>query len=151
MASLPAAARRAIATLAAILIASACATVERSPTTEPSPGAVTDDECAHVVDATVRADFYGTYTVQATVQSADTGWDKYADVWEVLDDSGTVLATRVLAHPHENEQPFTRSLSNVEIPGGTEKVSIRARDSVEGFCGADFEVSLQSSDRENSE
>ena len=142
MASLPAAARRAIATLAAILIASACATVERSPTTEPSPGAVTDDECAHVVDATVRADFYGTYTVQATVQSADTGWDKYADVWEVLDDSGTVLATRVLAHPHENEQPFTRSLAGVDIDPQLTVVVIEGRDQRNGWGGATVAVEL---------
>ncbi len=109
-----------------------------------------DDACAHVIDASVGAGADGTFTVEATVRSADTGWDKYADAWEVLDESRTVLGTRVLAHPHETEQPFTRSLSNVEIPPGVEQVTVRARDSVEGFCGAEFEVALRSFDEDSS-
>ena len=95
-----------------------------------------------MIGASVRADDTGTYTVEATVRSADTGWDKYADAWEVLDESGAVLGTRELAHPHETEQPFTRSLANVEIPAEVETITIRARDSVEGFCGAAFELAL---------
>ena len=42
-----------------------------------------------------------------TVQHADTGWDHYADAWEVLAPDGTVLGTRTLLHPHTDEQPFT--------------------------------------------
>ena len=48
------------------------------------------------------------------------------------------LGERVLAHPHENEQPFTRSLSGVVIPDGVDTVTIAARDSVLGFCGEVF-------------
>jgi hypothetical protein len=47
-----------------------------------------------------------------------------------------VLGTRVLTHPHVDEQPFTRSLSGVAIPEGFTQVEIAARDLVEGFCGA---------------
>ena len=70
-----------------------------------------------------------------TVRHDDTGWDHYANRWEVITEDGTILATRVLHHPHENEQPFTRSLSGVEIPQGVKKVFIRAHDSVHGYGG----------------
>ena len=53
-----------------------------------------------------------------TIRHPDTGWDHYADGWRILDMDGTVLGTRVLHHPHETEQPFTRSLSGVAIPDG---------------------------------
>ena len=68
-----------------------------------------------------------------TVTHPDTGWDHYADGWRIEDADGTVLGLRVLAHPHVNEQPFTRSLSNVMIPQGTIEVFVRARCSVDGW------------------
>lgn len=100
------------------------------------------DACAHVVDAEIERSGEGTYTVSATVSSGDTGWDKYADAWEVRDEDGTVLGVRELLHPHVDEQPFTRSLSGVEIPEGVARVILAARDSVEGFCGDEFEVAV---------
>ena len=57
---------------------------------------------------------------------------------------GTVAGTRELAHPHVEEQPFTRSLSGVPIPDGVESVTVAARDSVAGFCGSTVEVLLRS-------
>ncbi|GGE78279.1 hypothetical protein GCM10007285_02590 [Stappia taiwanensis] len=68
-----------------------------------------------------------------TVSHADTGWDHYADLWEVLAPDGRVLGRRVLAHPHVNEQPFTRSLAGVAIPEGLDRVEIRVRDTVHGW------------------
>lgn len=90
--------------------------------------------CAHVVGATITASG-DTYTVDATVRSADTGWEKYADAFEVRAPDGTVLGTRILTHPHVDEQPFTRSLTGVEIRPGTTQVTVAARDIVVGFCG----------------
>lgn len=75
----------------------------------------------------------GTWRFSVTLRHADTGWDHYADLWQVESPDGTVLGERVLAHPHVNEQPFTRSLGGVKIPAGLEEVIIRARDSVHGF------------------
>ena len=63
----------------------------------------------------------------------DTGWDHYADGWRVLDMDGKELGMRVLGHPHENEQPFTRSLSGVKIPKGTKQVQSQARDLPHGW------------------
>ncbi len=90
--------------------------------------------CADVVAATIDSSG-DTYRLSATILSADTGWDKYADAWEVRAPDGTVLGTRILAHPHVDEQPFTRSLGDVAIPTGLKDVEIVARDSVAGFCG----------------
>lgn len=70
-----------------------------------------------------------------TLSHPDTGWDHYADGWRVLAMDGTVLGTRVLHHPHVNEQPFTRSLGGVAIPEGTKQVQIQAKDSLEGWAG----------------
>lgn len=78
-----------------------------------------------------------------TVSHPDTGWDHYADAWRVLDREGNELAIRELAHPHETEQPFTRSLSGVKIPKGTTKVKLEARCLVDGWSGEFVEVVLE--------
>lgn len=82
------------------------------------------------------------YTFNVTVQHADEGWDHYADSWEVLAPDGRVLATRVLLHPHVGEQPFTRSLTGVEIPTGIEAVEVRAHDSVHELGGITLTVEI---------
>jgi hypothetical protein len=81
-------------------------------------------------------------TFSVTLKHADTGWDHYADKWEVLAPDGTVIGTRVLYHPHVNEQPFTRSLSGVKIPEGINEVTVRGKDSVHGFGGIEKQVKL---------
>ncbi|MEQ8333158.1 hypothetical protein [Nisaea sp.] len=84
----------------------------------------------------------GSYSFHVTVRHADTGWDHYANAWSVLAPDGSLLATRVLYHPHVNEQPFTRSLSGVAIPDGISKVIVKARDSRHGEGGRSLEVEL---------
>ena len=83
-----------------------------------------------------------TWRFSVTVAHADEGWDHYADAWDVVGPDGTVLGTRTLAHPHETEQPFTRSLGGVFIPADVHEVTIRARDSVHGYGGAEVTVEL---------
>ncbi len=98
---------------------------------------------ADVVAVDMHRDGAGTYRFDVTVRHADTGWDHYADAWEVLTPDGkTVLATRTLLHPHENEQPFTRSLSGVRIPEGVTEVVVRAHDKVHGYGGAAMRVKV---------
>jgi hypothetical protein len=84
----------------------------------------------------------GTWSFEVTVAHADAGWDHYADRWEVIGPDGTVLATRVLLHPHDTEQPFTRSMDAIAIPVGTTRVRVRAHDKVHGYGGAETEVVL---------
>jgi hypothetical protein len=93
--------------------------------------ALADDP--QIISASARASG-DTWQVSVTLSHPDTGWDHYADGWRVLDMNGTELGLRILAHPHEHEQPFTRSLGGVHIPEGTQKVQIQARCLVDGWA-----------------
>jgi hypothetical protein len=94
-----------------------------------------------IVGATARQDGV-TWVFDVTLRHPDTGWDHYADAWEVLAPDGTSLGLRELAHPHVDEQPFTRSLSGVAIPDGADHVMIRARCLVDGWSEALLRVDL---------
>jgi hypothetical protein len=92
------------------------------------------------------------------VSHPDTGWDDYADGWDVLTPDGTVLKpdsespfTRLLLHPHVDEQPFTRSQSSITIPEGVTQVRIRAHDLLDGFGGREVVVDLTASSGESFE
>lgn len=97
---------------------------------------------ADVVGVEARQADNGTWRFDVTVAHVDEGWDHYADLWEVVGPDGTVLGSRVLAHPHVDEQPFTRSLSGIAIDEVIGSVTVRARDSVHGFGGAEMTVDL---------
>jgi hypothetical protein len=95
-----------------------------------------------ILDATARPDGAGSYRFSVTLRHQDTGWDHYANQWQVLAPDGAVLGTRTLYHPHVDEQPFTRSLGGVTVPPGVRTVTIRARDSVHGVAKKTFAVTL---------
>ena len=97
---------------------------------------------ADVLSATARRGSDGTWRFDVTVKHADAGWDHYADAFEILAPDGELLARRVLAHPHEQEQPFTRSVSGVAIPPGLKRVRIRAHDKVHGHGGRELMLEL---------
>ena len=97
---------------------------------------------ADVIDVKAAKSADGTWSFDVTVSHADEGWDHYANRWDVVAPDGTVLGTRTLHHPHETEQPFTRSLRGVTVPDGVGTVSIRANDSVHGTGGREFSVEL---------
>ncbi len=81
---------------------------------------------ADVISVKVRPSGPQRYGFDVTVRSNDTGWDYYAERFEVVAPDGTVLGTRVLLHPHETEQPFTRELDGVRIPASIGHVTVRA-------------------------
>jgi len=83
-----------------------------------------------------------TWTVDTTLRHHDTGWDHYADKWRVVDASGKVLAERVLFHPHEDEQPFTRGEGGIAIPDATRIVFVEAHDKVHGWSKQRVRVDL---------
>ncbi len=96
-----------------------------------------------------------TWTFHVTVRHPDTGWEDYADGWDVVLPDGTVLKpdvsspfTRLLLHPHETEQPFTRSQSNIAIPDDVTQVTVRAHDLVDGFGGVEVVVDLTQTEGE---
>jgi hypothetical protein len=94
-----------------------------------------------IVDAIARQEG-ATWVFEVTLLHPDTGWDHYADAWEVLSPDGTSLGIRELAHPHVDEQPFTRSLSGAAIPDGVDHVMIRARCLVDGWGDRMLRVDL---------
>jgi len=125
--------RLALVLLMALL--ASCGSIDRASPEGDNSG------CAHVTGVSIEPGSGG-YSIEATVLSADTGWEKYADAWEVRDPNGNVLGERVLTHPHVDEQPFTRGLSGVEISAGVAEVIVAAHDSVLGFCGDTFAVEV---------
>jgi len=85
----------------------------------------------------------GLYRFNVTVRHPDTGWEHYADKWEIVAPDGTILGTRTLLHPHVQEQPFTRSLNGVRIPEGVAEVIVRAHDNVDGYGDQVITVSVR--------
>ena len=97
---------------------------------------------ADIIRVDIAADDRVGYHFTVTVAHDDTGWDHYADRWEILDGDGKILGTRTLHHPHVNEQPFTRSLSGITIPEHMTVVTVRAHDRVHGYGGKTVSVDL---------
>lgn len=83
------------------------------------------------------------WTFSVTVRHPDTGWEHYADGWDIQTVDGTQIGYRELLHPHEQEQPFTRSLGNVVVPDGVDTVLIRAHCSVDGWVGEPFAFKIE--------
>ena len=81
-------------------------------------------------------------TFSVTLKHGDEGWEHYANQWDVMTMDGKLLKSRVLYHPHVDEQPFTRSLSGVKIPVGTTEVRIRAKDLKHGYSSNEYTVKI---------
>lgn len=104
----------------------------------------TDLNYAQVVYVRATEGTDGLWRFDTTVRHADGGWRHYADLWQVLDaQSGEVIAERVLLHPHDQEQPFKRSLGGIRIPEGVSRVRIRAKCNVHGFGGRELVIELK--------
>ena len=101
--------------------------------------ALADPPAIEAVSATRTGE---TWRIDVTLSHPDTGWDHYADGWRVLAPDGTVLGTRVLHHPHVDEQPFTRSLSGVTVPKGVSELQVEARCSVDGWAEPGYTLRL---------
>lgn len=97
---------------------------------------------ADVKNVAVKHTSSGTYRFDVTVLHADAGWDHYANKWDIVAPNGDVIDTRILHHPHDTEQPFTRSLTTDKIPDDLTHVIVRAHDSVHEYGGAEIKVEL---------
>ncbi|MEO9458947.1 MAG: hypothetical protein ABJE63_13945 [Lentilitoribacter sp.] len=97
---------------------------------------------ADVTGVVVKQTSSGAFRFDVTVLHADAGWDHYANKWDVVAPNGDVIDTRILHHPHDNEQPFTRSLTTDKIPSDLSHVIIRAHDSIHEYGGAEMKVEL---------
>ncbi len=89
------------------------------------------------------------WSFSVTLEHEETGWEDYADGWDVVLPDGVVIKpdtgdtfTRLLAHPHVNEQPFTRSQSGIVIPAEVDTVFVRAHDLEDGYSSMVVMVDL---------
>ncbi len=98
---------------------------------------------ADVLNVTSSCDKNMNCSFNVTIKHKDTGWKHYVNKYEILSPSSAILGTRVLFHPHVDEQPFTRSISNVKIPNGVTSVTVRAYDSVHEYGGKEFILKLK--------
>jgi len=106
---------------------------------------------ADVISVEARNGGSSGWSFRVTVAHPDTGWQDYCNGWDVVTDQGEVLKTndkdrftRLLFHPHETEQPFTRGQSGLKIPEGVRYLTVRAHDIVDGFGGKEVRIDLQS-------
>ena len=97
---------------------------------------------ADVVEVQVTKAGNSTYNFDVTVIHTDTGWEHYANKWDIVDENMNILGTRILHHPHVNEQPFKRSLLGVNLPKSIKEVTVRAHDSVHEYGGKVVSVKL---------
>ena len=104
---------------------------------------------ADVTNVFAREEQDGLWTFHVSVKHKDVNWYDYSDGWDILLPDGSVIKpdpfgqfTRHIRHPHVEEQPFTRTQKGVEIPEGTERVTVRAHDKLHGWGGQEVEVFL---------
>lgn len=88
------------------------------------------------------------WRAEVTLKHDDTGWGHYADAWRIVDGNGHLYKTRVLYHPHVNEQPFTRSLSGIVIPEDQTIIYVEAHDKQHGWSKQRVKVDLTRSSGE---
>ncbi|CAN5791887.1 hypothetical protein BH24DEI2_BH24DEI2_00100 [soil metagenome] len=93
---------------------------------------------AHVLGTEFTKTAADTYTVSATVRHDDKGWNDYADAFEVKGEQAE-NGLRELLHPHDDEQPFTRSQSDVRASG---EVWLEAKTNVVGLGGSKIYLDL---------
>ena len=82
------------------------------------------------------------FDFDVTVSSPYDSPRRYADAFRVMGKDGQVYGERKLLHDHAGEQPFTRDLHGVKIPGGVRSVVVQARDQKYGYGGKTAEAAL---------
>ncbi len=83
------------------------------------------------------------WRIEVSVRHEDTGWEHFIDYWIVETQTGQEIGRRKLLHPHIHEQPFTRSLSSLNVPDGLRKVYIRLHCKRDGLSKTRYMVKLR--------
>lgn len=125
---------RAAGLIGLVILATGCGPAGGGEPTVADFPTVVAAEATRTDDATWRFD--------VTLSSPYDTPERYADAWRIVDADGAVLGVRELLHHHSNEQPFTRSLTGVEIPAAVTTVSIQGRDLLNGWSPDSFELTL---------
>jgi len=84
----------------------------------------------------------GSWCFSTQVRHNDQGWDHYANSWQVHDLEGNLLSKRVLLHPHDNEQPFTRNQCGIVIPKTLTHVVVSASCEEHGLGGRAVQLNM---------
>ncbi len=134
-------------TLSIFLACGAAPAEEEAPAVKAKPVKTVGD--ANVTNVFAREEQDGTWTFHVSVEHEDVNWYDYADGWDIVLPDGTALKpdpfgqyTRHVRHPHVEEQPFTRTQKEIEIPEGVDRVRVRAHDKKDGWGGKEVEVLL---------
>lgn len=107
----------------------------------PQPGS-SETRYPDVADVKVT-DSGGRLSFAVTMTSPYDSPERYADGMRVRSvDGQQVYGERTLTHDHASEQPFTRSIDNVEIPDSVTEVVVEGRDQVSGWGGQTRTVPL---------
>ncbi|MEL6317254.1 MAG: hypothetical protein AAFR16_06400 [Pseudomonadota bacterium] len=80
---------------------------------------------------------------EVTVLHVGTSWQHYVSIIEVLAPNGALLGERRLYAPSLEDETFTTTIPQVEIPAGVTEVTVRAHDSVHGYGGRTVTVLLE--------
>ncbi len=135
--------------LAGTMVVAACgddeAALEPAPSSTPAPTSsespADDQAFPDIVGVAVTAEG-DTFRFDVTVSSPYDTPERYADAWRIVAPDGTELGVRELTHDHAAEQPFTRSLTGVEIPSDVTEVTVEGRDLVNGWGGGTKTVTI---------
>lgn len=135
----------------ALLLLAACGSGQSSQGSDGSAGEETtssgqsgEQRYPDVRDVELEATGENTYSLSVTISSPYDSPERYADGWRVLAPNGDVLGKHELMHAHENEQPFTRTQTGLEIPQDVEKVTVEGRDLKNGYGGETVTVQVPS-------
>lgn len=110
---------------------------EAASTAPDSDGARFPD----VVEATLTREG-DAWALAATVSSPYDSAERYADAFRARTRDGEVLGVRDLTHPHADEQPFTRTLTDLAIPDDVDVLIVEGRDLVNGWGGGTTTVEV---------
>lgn len=111
-----------------------CSTDKEEMLVDESDSTSIFDFNARVTEVSISGES-NAYTISTTISSPDTGCDQYADWWEIIDLEGNLIYRRILTHSHVDEQPFTRSGSNIPLEND-EQVYIRVHMNNSGYTSA---------------
>lgn len=122
-------------------VTAAATTVDDTAPASSEIAGTSEQQFPDIVDASATLTNEA-WTFLVTVSSPYDSPERYADGWRILGPDGTEYGFRLLTHDHASEQPFTRSLSDVQIPADVDVVTIEGRDRLNGFGGGTFELSM---------
>ena len=127
-----------------MLILSGCSSISKSEILPTQPTtAMTENNSVAKVTAVEATGNPNNYTFAVTVNSPDTGCDRYADWWEVVTTEGELIYRRVLLHSHVDEQPFRRTGGSVAIQP-QQQVIVRVHMSSDGYSSLAQQGSVES-------